>query len=94
MSVAECATLPWDAAAGGSTTGWWAIVLECFSSHALKSCSSDSRYRRKVSGSFDTRSAAEASFQEAGELTNRGYYQVRTYAIYIHNTYIHIYIHT
>jgi len=24
-----------DAAAGGLTTGWWAVVLECFSSHPL-----------------------------------------------------------
>jgi len=24
-----------DAAAGGLTTGWWAVVLECFSSHLL-----------------------------------------------------------
>jgi len=32
----ECASLPWDAAAGGLTTGWWAIVLECFSSHPLR----------------------------------------------------------
>jgi len=24
-----------DTAAGGLTTGWWALVLECFSSHLL-----------------------------------------------------------
>jgi len=23
----ECATLPWDAAAEGLTTGWWAVML-------------------------------------------------------------------
>ena len=25
-----------DAAAGGLTTGWWDVVLECFSSHPLR----------------------------------------------------------
>ena len=34
MSVGVCYTAV-DAAAGGSTTGWWAVVLECFSSHPL-----------------------------------------------------------
>ena len=35
VSVRVCATLSWDAAAGGLTAGWWAIVLKCFSSHPL-----------------------------------------------------------
>jgi len=34
MSVGVCYTAV-DAAAGGLTTGWWAVVLECFSSHLL-----------------------------------------------------------
>ena len=34
MSVGVCYTAV-DAAAGGLTTGWWAVVLECFSSHPL-----------------------------------------------------------
>jgi len=34
VSVGVCYTAV-DAAAGGLTTGWWAIVLECFSSHLL-----------------------------------------------------------
>jgi len=36
VSVGVCYTAV-DAAAGGLTTGWWAVVLECFSSHALPS---------------------------------------------------------
>ena len=34
VSVGVCFTAV-DAAAGGLTTGWWAVVLECFSSHLL-----------------------------------------------------------
>jgi len=34
VSVGVCYTAV-DAAAGGLTTGWWAVVLECFSSHPL-----------------------------------------------------------
>jgi len=34
VSVAVC-YIAVDAAAGGLTTGWWAVVLECFSSHPL-----------------------------------------------------------
>jgi len=34
LSVAVCYTAV-DAAAGGLTTGWWAVLLECFSSHPL-----------------------------------------------------------
>jgi len=34
VSVGVCYTAV-DAAAGGLTTGWWAFVLECFSSHLL-----------------------------------------------------------
>jgi len=35
VSVGVCYTAV-DAAAGGLTTGWWAVVLECFSSHLLQ----------------------------------------------------------
>jgi len=35
VSVGVCYTAV-DAAAGGLTTGWWAVVLECFSSHPLR----------------------------------------------------------
>jgi len=38
VSVGVCYTAVY-AAAGGLTTGWWAVVLECFSSHLLV-CSS------------------------------------------------------
>jgi len=34
VSVGVCYTAV-DAAAGGLTTGWWAVVLECFSPHPL-----------------------------------------------------------
>jgi len=34
VSVGVCYTAV-DAVAGGLTTGWWAVVLECFSSHLL-----------------------------------------------------------
>ena len=34
VSVGVCYTAV-DAAAGGSTMGWWAVVLECLSSHPL-----------------------------------------------------------
>jgi len=34
VSVGVCYTAV-GAAAGGLTTGWWAVVLECFSSHPL-----------------------------------------------------------
>ena len=34
VSVGVCYTAV-DAAAGGLTTGWWAVVLECISSHPL-----------------------------------------------------------
>jgi len=34
VSVGVCYTAV-DAAAGGLTTGWWAVVLECFSSNPL-----------------------------------------------------------
>ena len=34
VSVGVCYTAV-NAAAGGLTTGWWAVVLECFSSHPL-----------------------------------------------------------
>jgi len=34
VSVGVCYTAV-DAAAGGLTTEWWAVVLECFSSHPL-----------------------------------------------------------
>jgi len=34
VSVGVCYTAV-DAAPGGVTTGWWAVVLECFSSHPL-----------------------------------------------------------
>ena len=34
LSVGVCYTAV-DAVAGGLTTGWWAVVLECFSSHLL-----------------------------------------------------------
>ena len=33
VSVGVCHTAV-DAAAGGLTTGWWAVVLECFSLHS------------------------------------------------------------
>jgi len=36
VSVGVCYTAV-DAVAGGFTTGWWAVVLECFSSHLLNS---------------------------------------------------------
>jgi len=34
VSVGVCYTAV-DAVSGGLTTGWWAVVLECFSSHLL-----------------------------------------------------------
>jgi len=34
VSIGVCYTAV-DAAAGGLTSGWWAVVLECFSSHPV-----------------------------------------------------------
>jgi len=47
VSVGVCYTAV-DAAAGGSTTGWWAVVLECVSSHPLTPLLAPGNYLRTL----------------------------------------------